>query len=316
MKKKWAVAGCTILVIVLAALFWLASPKVFLKEIDPMDVSQIQVFDGNTGESFFITDMESITHIVETVQRVKMKRTGLSIGYMGYRFRLEFLDKNGKRLSRFILNSATVIRQDPFFYETSKKEEEDPLCYMYFEQIETEGEEKSFLAEIMEIQEGSLLVRPLPDTYEARSSDAIVVSIQSMPLSPEPMVGSIVSITYSGGIQESHPAGLDKVISIEVAEVPCDVIPEDTESSAVLKAMIMVNGKLYVDTGEISTEARCGVMDGNIDSAVPVDQKPVQDNQSNFGKDYGFQYGMEEDTIEVYMNGEWRIFKVLENREE
>lgn len=315
MRKRWAVVGCTTLAIVLVAVFWLASPRVFLKEIEPMDVSEIQVFDGNTGKSFSITDTESITYIVETVQRVKMKRTGFSIGRMGYRFRLAFLDKDGKRLSRFILNSATVIRQDLFFYETSGKEEEDPLCYTYIEQIETDGEEKSFLAEVMEVQEGSLLVRPLPDTDEARSSDAIDVSRQSILSSPEPTVGSIVSITYSGGIQETYPASLGNVTSIEVVEVPCEVTPENTESSAVLKAMVMVDGELYVDTGEISTAARCGVMDGNIDSSVPADQKPVQDNQSNFGKDYGFQFGMEEDTIEVYMEGEWRIFKVLEKRE-
>lgn len=244
MRKKFAIVGCTTLAIVLAVVFWLTSPRIFLKGIDPLDVAEIQIFDGNTGESFSITDAESITHIVETVQCVKLKRTGLSIGRMGYRFRLAFLDKNGKRLSRFILNSATVIRQDPFFYETSGKAEDDPLCYTYIEQIETDGEEKTFLAEVM--------------------------------------------------------------------EVPCEVTPENTESSASLKAMVMVDGQLYVDTGEVGTTASCGVMDGNIDSSVPADQKPVQDNQSNFGSDYGFQYGMEEDTIEVYMEGEWRIFRVME----
>lgn len=311
MRKKWAAAGC----IILATVFWLASPRVFLKGIDPLDVAEIQIFDGNTGDSFSITDEEDVKHIVETVQRVKMKRTGLSIGRMGYRFRLAFLDKDGRRLSRFVLNSATVIRMAPFFYETSEKAEEDPLCYTYIEQIETDGEERTFLAEVIEVREGSLLVKPLTDTNEARSSDAIDVSRQSMPLSPEPTVGSIVSITYSGGIQETYPARLGNVTGIEVVEVPCEVTPENTESSAALKAMVMVDGQLYVDTGEISTAGRCGVMDGNIDSSVPADQKPVQDNQSNFGKDYGFQYGMEEDTIEVYMEGEWRIFRILEKQE-
>lgn len=315
MKKKWAAVGCTILAIILAAVFWLASPRVFLKGIDPLDVAEIQIFDGNTGESFSITDEEAVKHVVEKVQRVKMKRTGLSIGRMGYRFRLAFLDKDGRRLSRFVLNSATVIRMDPFFYETSEKAEDDPLCYTYIGQIETDGEERTFLAEVIEVREGSLLVKPLTDTDEARTSDAIDVSRQSMPSSPEPTVGSIVSITYSGGIQETYPARLGNVTSIEVVEVPCEVTPENTESSAALKAMVMVDGAHYVDTGEVSTAARCGVMDGNIDSSVPADQKPVQDNQSNFGKDYGFQYGMEEDTIEVYMEGEWRIFKVLEKQE-
>lgn len=247
MKKKWAAAGCILLVIVLVAVFWLASPRVFLKGINPMNVAEIQVFDGNTGESFSITDTESVKHIVETVQRVKMKRKGLSIGRMGYRFRLAFLDKDGIWLSRFILNSATVIREDPFFYEIMESEGEDLLCYGYIERIETKGEKKTFLA--------------------------------------------------------------------DVTEEPDEGTPENTDSTAVLKAMVMVDGQIYVDTGEISTAERCGVMDGNIDSSVPADRKPVQDNQSNFGKDYGFQYGMEEDTIDVYMEGEWRVFRALKKQE-
>ncbi len=79
-------------------------------------------------------------------------------------------------------------------------------------------------------------------------------------------------------------------------------------------ACIMVDGKLYYDTGRASTvKYRCGVMDGNIDSTVGSNRLPQKDNQSNFGEDYGYQYGPREGTIEVLLqDGEWRIFATEE----
>lgn len=74
--------------------------------------------------------------------------------------------------------------------------------------------------------------------------------------------------------------------------------------------IVMVNGELYQDTGRISTaDGRCGNMDGSIDSEVGEDEIPTEDNQSNFGTGYGYQYGPEEGTIEIYLDDEWRVFE-------
>lgn len=70
-------------------------------------------------------------------------------------------------------------------------------------------------------------------------------------------------------------------------------------------AMVMVDGVLYKDTGKISTELRCGMRDGEITSTV--DTVPAEDDQSNFGTGYGYQYGMS--GIEVSIDGEWHIFE-------
>lgn len=73
--------------------------------------------------------------------------------------------------------------------------------------------------------------------------------------------------------------------------------------------MVMINGTLYLDTGYKSTvEARCGVMDGEITSTVDGSQTPTEDNQSNFGSGYGWQYGVDEGTVEIYMNEDWWVF--------
>ena len=79
---------------------------------------------------------------------------------------------------------------------------------------------------------------------------------------------------------------------------------------------IMVKGELYYSTGkESEADVRCGTMDGQITSSVNSSELPTQDNQSNFGTGYGYQYGAE-NTIEVYMpegssedDNKWIIFE-------
>lgn len=83
--------------------------------------------------------------------------------------------------------------------------------------------------------------------------------------------------------------------------------PEDTTR------MVMVDGVLYADTGRPSSvTARCGTMDGEITSTVETGQVPSQDDQSNFGADYGYQFGFEEGTIEVCIGQEWVVFAPAE----
>ena len=71
--------------------------------------------------------------------------------------------------------------------------------------------------------------------------------------------------------------------------------------------MVKLDDKLYYDTGKVSNAARCGVMDFELDSSVESGQ-PMENNQTNFGTGYGGQYGMDENEIEVLLDGEWHIF--------
>lgn len=92
--------------------------------------------------------------------------------------------------------------------------------------------------------------------------------------------------------------------------------PEPSEGPTALIPMVMVNGTLYLDTGYDSTEARCGNTDGEITSTVSGSEQPTENDQSNFGDGYGYQYGMQEGTIEVYLDDAWRIFATEEVRED
>lgn len=106
------------------------------------------------------------------------------------------------------------------------------------------------------------------------------------------------------------------VLLFSLALSGCNNKPAAEEKWAMLP-MVMVDGTLYLDTGfPSSMKGRCGVMDGEITSSVDGTETPTEDNQSNFGTGYGYQYGMEEGTIEIYMNENWRIFATEEVRRE
>ena len=80
------------------------------------------------------------------------------------------------------------------------------------------------------------------------------------------------------------------------------------------KKAVRINEKLYLCTDEIISEIRCGVMDGVISSAIESYRYPIENDQSNFGTGYGYQYGSREGTIEIFMNDQWFIFATEEVR--
>ena len=164
-----------------------------------------------------------------------------------------------------------------------------------------------FQAEILEIHGGHYLVKPVEGSWELNSADRIEVPIRNAHPSPEPEIGDVIEIEYSGEILETYPAQIADVYGIKIIKEAetWDLIP-----------MVMVNGTLYLDTGhESKIKASCGVMDGEITSQVDRNKQPSVDDQSNFGTGYGYQYGATEGTIELFMNGKWWIFATEEARQ-
>ena len=205
---------------------------------------------------------------------------------------------------------------DGFLYVDKKKYNTDKLVEtgrLVFKNncIQIEGfsneAHQVFQAEILEDHNGYYLVKPVEGSWELNSADRIEVPIRNAHPSPEPEIGDVIEIEYSGEILETYPARIADVYGIKVIKQTetWDLIP-----------MVMVNGTLYLDTGhESKIEARCGVMDGEITSQVDGNKQPSVDNQSNFGTGYGYQYGATEGTIELFMNGKWWIFATEEARQ-
>lgn len=163
----------------------------------------------------------------------------------------------------------------------------------------------TFQATVIEINNDTILVKPVDGSLELDSSDQFILSNEDhLAL----QIDDLIEIDYNGEIMESYPAQLGEVYDIAVikraeADAMWDRIP-----------MAMVNGKLYYDTGKESTvSGRCGNMDGEITSTVEGSEIPTENNQSNFGTGFGYQYG-EDNTIEIYMNEKWFIFEYREEK--
>ena len=79
-----------------------------------------------------------------------------------------------------------------------------------------------------------------------------------------------------------------------------------------LKQLVMVNDELYYNTErENIIPMKCGTMDGEIISMVNQYDIPNANNQSNFGKGYGYQIGSQDGHILLNIDNKWMIFEKL-----
>ena len=89
-------------------------------------------------------------------------------------------------------------------------------------------------------------------------------------------------------------------------EVKYDLIP-----------MVMVDGELYMDTGNTGTYvSNDTTYDKEITSTVEGFEVPTEDNQSNFGTGFKYRYGETEGTIEINMNYNCCIFATEEVKQQ
>lgn len=99
------------------------------------------------------------------------------------------------------------------------------------------------------------------------------------------------------------------IMSTEVYLKYYNIWEVTAKETADLIPMVRIKGKLYLDTGkESDIGARCGVMDGKITSTVESFKVPAQDNQSNFGTGYGYQF-VDDKSVDIFMNGKWFRFE-------
>ena len=125
-------------------------------------------------------------------------------------------------------------------------------------------------------------------------------------------LGLILGLLTGCG-QMSSPASHSAPAIQSAPEESSPAETQDRVAPADLPPLVMVDGQLYQDTGRESTlTGRCGVLDGEITSAVPSQEVPFEDNQSNFGTGFGYQIGPEPDTIEVYLNETWMVFEAVD----
>lgn len=84
---------------------------------------------------------------------------------------------------------------------------------------------------------------------------------------------------------------------------------EQQEAHHAMIPTVMIDGKLYYDTGRFDDTPRCGMVDGTITSSVESWQLPEQDDESNFGTGYGYQR-RDENTVDINIKGVgWCVFE-------
>ena len=93
MKKKIIILLSVVIILLMGIVVWFNIP-LDLMDLDPNEVMEIVVFNGNSGNATHITDKEQIQHIVENLNGVEVKRSKPSLGYMGYS-----LDRKSTRLN-------------------------------------------------------------------------------------------------------------------------------------------------------------------------------------------------------------------------
>lgn len=146
MKKKLLIILSIISIVVIGGVIWYISP-LDLIQLNPEDVLEISIFDGNTGTSLHITKKEDITYIINNLNVVKLKRKKASTGYTGYSFKTTIYLNNGEEAdgwNNFIINSKDTIRKDPFFYNVV----EGSIDYQY---IKTLIQEQNRSAELYDL---------------------------------------------------------------------------------------------------------------------------------------------------------------------
>ncbi len=83
---------------------------------------------------------------------------------------------------------------------------------------DTAPESKVVLAEIIEINDDTILVKPEDGSSELRSSDQYAISRERLREDIQPEVGMWLQVFYSGSIKESYPAAFGGLRNVSVAE--------------------------------------------------------------------------------------------------
>lgn len=125
-------------------------------------------------------------------------------------------------------------------------------------------------------------------------------------------LAALNKVWYRVGVRLQNPSEKELIVYVEVKNV--DVrIPENAAENInqvgmpLMKA-VMIEGKLYYETGQLNKSLTCGTMDGVITSEVSGDKLPVLNDQSNFGTGNGYQFGPA-GTVTILIDDQYLIFQ-------
>lgn len=119
MKSRWRPAALILAaLIIIAGLFLYSNIQhpTLKSSIDLSKASEIEIFDGNTGKRYKITEQSSIEHIVNNLNSITFVRDKSSKNYSGFSFSTTIKDKNGDSIWNGTINSPDTIIYNEYFY--------------------------------------------------------------------------------------------------------------------------------------------------------------------------------------------------------
>lgn len=112
--------------------------------------------------------------------------------------------------------------------------------------------------------------------------------------------------------KENQAAAQEKNTETDISGTQAETTQKIDETKVEKRRMVMLDDKLYVETGETSSIPRCGNLDFQFDSSVK-EGVPKKNYQTNFWKRLGGQCGTRNNRIEIYLDEAWHIFAYNEN---
>lgn len=131
-KKTVIIAGIAFAVLLAGVFIWYNVAHSKLKfSIDESKVASIEIFNGNTGKEYKITEQSSIDHIVKNLNSITYTKDKSSKGYDGFSFATVIKDKDGKELESCIINYTNTIIYKDYFY----RDNTSSIDYGYIEKL-------------------------------------------------------------------------------------------------------------------------------------------------------------------------------------
>ena len=120
MKSRWKPVALILAALMIIAGFVIYSniqhPAFLKSSIDSSKVSEIEIFDGNTGKRYKITEQSSIEHIVNNLNSITFVKDKSSKNYSGFSFNTTIKDKDGDSIWNGTINSSDTIIYNEYFY--------------------------------------------------------------------------------------------------------------------------------------------------------------------------------------------------------
>lgn len=171
----------------------------------------------------------------------------------------------------------------------------------------------TFGAVIYEVMENSILVKSVEKPDDANSGQMYHVSLENIS-TKELQTNQCAEITFNGSVKETYPAQISatKINVVGIANNIDGIINKEYFNSDIKPVQaIRLDDVLYYNTyTESDIVGRCGVMDGNIDKTISPSETPVENNQSNFGADFGYQW-VDDYNVDVFIDGKFIRFKSI-----